>query len=162
MSIFYGIIYYLPSIYNKYLSAKELFKKSYIYEVIQIFKDDQLKIFYNRTLAQLGLCAFRNGKYYDSLLYLQPLCQTGTTKLKEYLSQSYNKENEKSILFDKEDKKRMIPYIMTISIDEIESTYYIVSMVLDLPNIILFKLGKSHKLLNQVFKKVLDNYEKQV
>lgn len=154
-------IYFL-CVHNKYNVAKDLFNRSYIYEVIQIMKDDQLKILYNRTLAQLGLCSFRKGNYSDSLLYLHPLCHTGTTKLKEYLSQSYNKESEKSIFFDKEDKKRVIPYIMTLNIDEVESTYYLTSMVLDLPNIILYKLGKPHKSFNNVFKKMLDNFEKQI
>jgi translation initiation factor 3 subunit C len=153
---------YFLSIYNKYHTAKELFVRSHIYEIIQSFKDHQLKILFNRTLAQLGLSAFRIGEYNDSYTYLNPLCSAGTLKLKEFLSQSYNKENEKSLLFDKEDKKRMIPYIMTINIEEVESTYYIVSMVIDLPNIILSKLGKTHKMFNPLFKKLLDNYTKQV
>jgi translation initiation factor 3 subunit C len=154
-------IYFL-CIHNHYNAAKHLFKRSYVFELIQILKDDQLKILYNRTLAQLGLCSFRLGKFADSLEYLHPLCQTGTIKLKEYLAQSYNKDNEKSIFFEKEEKKRMIPYIMTINIDEIESTYYLISMVVDLPNILLFKLGKNHNEFNHVFKKLLDNYEKQI
>jgi translation initiation factor 3 subunit C len=153
---------YFLCIYNKYQTAKELFIRSQIYEIIHAFKDHQLKILFNRTLAQLGLAAFRIGEYVDSLTYLHPLCSTGTSKLKDYLSQSYNKENEKSLLFDKDDKKRMIPYIMTINIEEVESTYYIVSMIIDLPNIILSRLGKKHKHFNPLFKKLLDNYTKQV
>jgi hypothetical protein len=51
---------------------------------------------------------------------------------------------------------------MTINIDEIESTYYIVSMILDSPSIVLMKLGKKQKEYNQVFNKLLHNYQKQV
>jgi len=154
-------IYFL-CVHDRHNTAKDLIKRCHIFEVIQLLKDDQLKVLYNRTLAKLGLCAFRSGKFSDSLQYLHPLCQNGTSKLKEYLSQSYNKENEKSIFFDKEDKKRVIPYIMTINIDEIECTYYLSSMILDLPNILLSKLGKRHKSFNCVFKKLLDMYEKQI
>lgn len=154
-------IYFL-CVHDRYNTAKDLLKRSQVFEVIQIMRDDSLKILYNRTLAKLGLCAFRNGKFSDSLHYLNPLCQTGTSKLKEYLSQSYNKENEKSIFFDKEDKKRVIPYIMTINIDEVECSYYIASMISDLPNIVLFKLGRKHKPFNPLFKKLLDMYEKQI
>jgi translation initiation factor 3 subunit C len=153
---------YFLSIYNKYTTAKELFVRSHIFEIIHAFKDQQLKILFNRTLAQLGLAAFRKGEYVNCHTYLHPLCSNGTSKLKEYLSQSYNKENEKNLFFDKDDKKRLIPYIMTINIDEVESTYYIVSMIIDLPNIILSKLGKTHKTFNPLFKKLLDNYTKQV
>jgi len=153
---------YFLCIHNHYDMAKNLFKRSHVFELIQILKDDHTKILYNRTLAQLGLCSFRLGKFLDSREYLNPLCQTGTIKLKEYLAQSYNKENEKSIFFEKEEKKRVIPYIMSINIDEIECTYYLISMIIDLPNLMLFKFGKNYKEFNLVFKKLLDNFEKQI
>jgi hypothetical protein len=56
----------------------------------------------------------------------------------------------------------MIPYIMTINIDEIECTYLISSMILELPNIILIKMGKSKKNVLSILKKLLDSYDKQV
>lgn len=56
----------------------------------------------------------------------------------------------------------MIPYIMTINIDEIECTYLIASMILELPNIILIKMGKSKRNVFSIFKKMLDSYDKQV
>jgi translation initiation factor 3 subunit C len=154
-------IYFL-CVHERYSTAKSLFKKSHIFEVIQILKDDGLKILYNRTLAKLGLSAFRVGNFSECMQFLYPLCQLGTTKLKEFLSQSYNKESEKSIFFDKEEKKRVIPYVLTINIDEVESMYYISSMLLDMPNILLMKLGKPYSPFNPVFKKMLDNFEKQV
>lgn len=156
-----AIIYSL-CILNKYTKANILFKKCNSFDMIGYLKDENLKILYNRTIAQLGLCAFRNGIYNDSLSYLMPLCQFGTSKLKEYLSQSYNKDMEKSIFFDKEDKKRIIPFIMTINIDEVECTFYLASMIIDLPNILLYKLGKNAGSINLVFKKLMDNFEKQV
>lgn len=155
-------IIYCLCILNKYHKANVLFKKCNTYDMIGVLKDENLKILYNRTMAQLGLCAFRNGNYSDALLYLTPLCQLGTSKLKEYLSQFYNKEMEKSIFFDKEDKKRIIPFIMMIPIEEVECTFYLVSMIIDLPNILLYKLGKTCGNINFVFKKLMDNFEKQV
>jgi len=149
-------------IYNKYFKARDLFKRSNLVEILSILKDDQLKLMYNRTQVQLGLCAFRKGFYEDCLLYLNFFCQTGTTKLKEFLAQNYNKDNEKNIFFDKDDKRRMTPCIMTINIDEIECSYLIASMILELPNIILLKLGKIKKAISSNFKKYLDSYEKQI
>ena len=156
-------VYYL-CIKNNFEEAKSLFNSSYSYEIISIFKDEQLKTLFNRTFAQLGLCAFRNGKLNECLLYLQPLCSNGTTKLKEYLSQSYNKENEKNILFDKDDKKRAIPYIMLINVDEIECVFYLSSMICDISNILLNKLGtcRNVKSFGNFFSKMLINYEKQI
>ena len=156
-------VYYL-CIKNNFEEAKSLFNSSYSYEIISIFKDEQLKTLFNRTFAQLGLCAFRNGKLNESLLYLQPLCSNGTTKLKEYLSQSYNKENEKNILFDKDDKKRSIPHLMLINVDEVECVFYLSSMICDITNILLNKLGTSRniKSFGNFFSKMLINYEKQI
>lgn len=139
-----------------------MFKKSNLFEVVSILKDDHLKLLYNRTQVQLGLCSFRQGYFEDCLQNLNSLCNTGTTKLKEYLSQSFNKDIEKNAFFDKEEKKRMIPYIMTINIDEIECSYLIASMILELPNIILIKMGKSKRSVSSIFKKMLDSYDKQV
>lgn len=147
---------------NKYNKANNFFKKCNYHEIISNLKEENLKILYNRTMVQLGLCAFRNGFYQDSLTYLMPLCQMGTSKLKEYLSQSYNKEMEKSIFFDKEDKKRIIPFVMTINIDEVECTFYLASLLIDLPKILLYKIGKNTESVNLVFKKLMDNFEKQV
>ena len=156
-------VYYL-CINNNFEEAKLLFNSSYSYEIISIFKDEQLKTLFNRTFAQLGLCAFRNGKLNECLLYLQPLCSNGTTKLKEYLSQSYNKENEKNVLFDKDDKKRAIPHLMLINVDEIECVFYLSSMICDISNILLYKLGTSRniKSFGNFFSKMLSNYEKQI
>lgn len=154
-------IYFL-CIHNNYIPAKKLFNSSHLYELVMIFKDEQLKTLFNRTLAQLGICSFRNGKLKDVLIYLNPICSTGTNKLKEYLSQSYNKENEKNLLFDKEDKKRAIPHLMRINIDEIETVFYLSLMLLDLPNIILFKQGMKHKEYSAFFSRILSHFRKQI
>jgi len=52
-----------------------------------------------------------------------------------------------------------------MSIDEIECTYYIVAMILELPKILQARLGKtinSSNSINETFFKILTSYEKQV
>ena len=41
--------------------------------MIATFKDEQLKTLFNRTLAELGLSAFRTGKLQDDLSFLNTL-----------------------------------------------------------------------------------------
>jgi len=156
---------YFHSAFNRFNKAKAIIGKSHLFEIINFFRDDNLKVLYNRCLAQMGLCAFRNGKYEDCAKYLNPICQSGTLKLKDFLSQSYNKESDKFYVFDKEDKKRTIPFIMTLDIDEIECTYYIVAMQIELSNILQARLGKkpsSISSIHETFQKLLCSYEKQV
>ncbi len=109
----------------------------------------------------MGLCAFRNENYDDTEKYLKPICQQGTLKLKDYLSQAYNKDSEKMQVFDKEDKKRTIPFIMMLTVDEIDCVYNIVVMTLDLPKILQMRLGKTIP-CNHNFLKNLCSYERQV
>ncbi|MCQ2821094.1 MAG: PCI domain-containing protein, partial [archaeon] len=154
------------SIHDNYPKAKSLFESTHLYELVSKIKEDNVKSLYNRTLAYIGLCCFRQSKYGEALQYLSPICSFGITKLKEFIAQSYNKEIEKNnIIFDKEDKKRATPHIMSLSIEEIEAVFYLSSMIVDLPWIILNHLGgdsKRGRRYGLFFRKVYLNYDKQV
>ena len=137
-------IYFL-CVKNDYEAATKLFNVSNIYELIFLFKNESLKVLFNRTLAQLGLCAFKNLDLEEGLKYLTPLCTKGPTKLKEYLSQAYNKDNEKNALFDRGDKMRTIPSILRINTNDLDTIFYLSSMICDVPKILLEKIfGKEN------------------
>ena len=153
-------IYFL-CIHNDYESAIKLFNISNVFEVISVFKDENLKILFNRTLAQLGLCAFKNLDLEETLRCITPLCNKGATKLKDYLSQNYIKESEKNILFDKEDKKRIIPYIMKINTNDLETIYYLASMINEGPKILLDKITGGNFTTEKTFARTFFNFQKQ-
>ena len=152
-------IYFL-CVRNDYESATRLFYSSNIYELITLFKNESLKVLFNRTLAQLGLCAFKNLDLEEVIKYLTPLCTKGPTKLKEYLSQSYNKDNEKNALFDRGDKMRTIPNIMRINTNDLDTIFHLSSMIYDVPKILLEKIyGKDES--NHAFERLFYNFQKQ-
>ena len=158
-------IYFL-CIRNDYESATKLFNSSNVFELVSVFKSETLKILFNRTLAQLSLCAFKNLDLEEVLRYLTPLCTKGPTKLKEYLSQSYTKDSEKNTLFDKEDKKRAIPYIMKINTDDLDTIFYLSSMIYDVPKILLEKLfgsdtNNDYNYNSHVFERIFYNFQRQ-
>ena len=158
-------IYFL-CIENDYESATKLFNSSNLYELISVFKNETLKILFNRTLAQLSLCAFKNLDLEEVLRFLTPLCTKGPTKLKEYLSQSYTIENEKNTLFDIEDKKRAIPYIMKINVEDLDTIFYLSSMINDVPKILLEKIfGNDTYIENyynsHAFERIFYNFQRQ-
>ncbi len=158
-------IYFL-CIENDYESASRLFNSSNLYELISVFKSESLKILFNRTLAQLSLCAFKNLDLEEVLRYLTPLCTKGPTKLRDYLSQSYTRENEKNNLFDREDKKRAIPYIMKINIEDLDTIFYLSSMICDVPKILLEKIfgsdsNNEYNYNSNTFERIFYNFQRQ-
>ena len=159
-------IYFL-CIKNEYESASKLFNSSNLYELVSVFKSETLKILFNRTLAQLSLCAFKNLDLEEVLRYLTPLCTKGPTKLKDYLSQSYTKESEKNnTLFDREDKKRAIPYIMRINTEDLDTIFYLSSMIYDAPKILLEKIfgndaTNENNYSSHAFERIFYNFQRQ-
>ena len=158
-------IYFL-CLRNDYELATKIFNSSNLYELVSLLKSETLKILFNRTLAQLSLCAFKNLDLEEVLRYLTPLCTKGPTKLKEYLSQSYKKENDKNNLFDREDKKRTIPYIMKINTDDLDTIFYLSSMIYDVPKILLEKIfgndsNNDNNYNSHAFERIFYNFQKQ-
>ena len=157
-------IYFL-CVRNDYESATKLFNSSNIYELISLFKTETLKVLFNRILAQLGLCAFKNLDLEEVLKFLTPLCAKGPTKLKEYLSQSYNKDSEKNALFDRGDKMRTIPTIMRINANDLDTIFYLSSMINDVPKILYEKIfGKENEEMNSnshAFERLFYNFQRQ-
>ena len=72
-------------------------------------KDSTIEIIYNKVLAQLGLSAFRVGKFREVTRFLNDLCSYGKTR------ELLNQFNFKNSIIDT--KKKPIPYHQYISID---------------------------------------------
>lgn len=148
-------IYFLSK-NRRYSEARLLFNRTNIHELISLIKDEQLKGLYNRTLIQLGLAAFYHGDFESSKEYLGALCTLGTSRLRDNLFQP----NEKLPNLDREEKKRLVPCVMAINIEEIEAAFYLVSLELDLPEILQSRL--EIKEFSSYFKRQMDSFEKQV
>ena len=119
-------------------------------------KDNLTKVFYNRALIQLGLCAFRKGEFEVAKYYFSPLCCLGSSRLRDNLCQT----NEKSSNLDREEKRKLIPFTMTINLEEVEAAFYISLLIEDLDKVLLQRLGKLKASI--YLKKQLESFEKQV
>lgn len=148
---------YNLSINLNYRDADILFKKTNYAEIIQSLKDDYyIKVLYNRTIIQIGYSAFINHDYFTSKYYLTPICSQGISRLRDNLCQA----NENLVMLDKEDKRKLMPYVMTINIDSIESIFYLTCIITELDSILLERLGQ--KYFESFFKKQLESFERQV
>ena len=147
---------YFYSLNNDYINANNLFHKSNLAQLVNLTKDSQAKVFYNRALIQLGLCAFRHADFEVAKYYLSPLCCLGSSRLRDNLCQT----NEKISVLEKEERRKLIPFTIGINLEEIESTFYLTLLIEDLDKVLLQRLGMYKG--NLFLKKQLESYEKQV
>lgn len=152
---FLAIIYY-KSNNNNFNEAYEMFISTNLSEIINNLKDIYIKNLYNRTLISLGLSAFKQCNFEKSNYFLSPLCSLGTHKLRDNLFQL----NERLSYLSKEDKRKVIPYTMTINIDEIETCYYLSSLLINSDKILYKKIGM--KPFDSFFNSQIESFQKQI
>lgn len=125
--------------------------------------DINTQVLYNRTLVQVGLCAFRAGLTYDAQTALQEICSTG--KLKELLAQGIQmRYNQTSPEQERLERQRQLPFHMHINLELLECTYLTCSMLIEIPN--YAQAGSNpevkRRIISKSFKRMLDYNEKQV
>ena len=86
-------------------------------------------------MAQMGLCAFRNGKYLMAMNCLADLFMS--QRIKELLAQgiSSNRFHERDAKQEKLEKKRQFPFHMHIHLDVLEAVHLISAMFIEVENI---------------------------
>ncbi len=91
-------IYYL-ALHDNYYQARDMMLMSHLQETIGSF-DVNTQILYNRTLTQVGLCAFRAGLVYECQTALQEIC--GSQRQKELLAQGLQMQRYSQITPEQE------------------------------------------------------------
>jgi translation initiation factor 3 subunit C len=169
-------IYFL-SIQNKFYEAKEIFLMSKLQDTIHR-TDISTQILYNRTITQIGLCAFRLGLYSHCYQWLSEIVTSQRTK--ELLAQGItirhtqvgsstgggqSVSGDKSKKLEKEQKEernRLVPYHMHINLDMIESVHLLSAMLLEVPILMTKNSLDKKKLLSKTFRRLLDFYDRQI
>lgn len=118
------------------------------------------QILYNRTMVQLGLCAFRAGMIAAAQSALHDIWSGG--RVKELLAQGMmQRKQEKSPDEIKNEKKRQVPFHMHINLELIECVYFVSSMLLEVPH--MAENGdSSNRIISKPFRRQLDFYTRQV
>ncbi|UJR08674.1 hypothetical protein I4U23_012932 [Adineta vaga] len=127
-------IYHL-SLHNLYYQARNLMLMYHLQDMIHSL-DISTQILYNRTMIQLGLCAFRSGEIHEAHQALVDIqCRN---RIKDLLGQ------------DDENREHLYPFHMHINLQLIECVYYISAMLIEIPSVRKHRISKYfHILMSQ-------------
>ncbi|KAI2613217.1 eukaryotic translation initiation factor 3 subunit C [Hypoxylon fragiforme] len=155
-------IYFL-ALHDEYYKARDMMLMSHLQETISNF-DVQTQILYNRTLVQVGLCAFRKGLVYEAQNTLQEICGSG--RQKELLAQGVMIQRYSQVSPEQErlEKQRQLPFHMHINLELLECVYLTCSMLLEIP--LLAHTGSSpdikKRVISKTYRRMLEYHERQI
>lgn len=155
-------IYFL-ALQDQYYRARDLMLMSHLTENISSF-DVSTQILFNRTLVQIGLCAFREGLCYEAQGVLQEICGSG--RQKELLAQGVIMQRYSTVTPEQErlERQRQLPFHMHVNLELLECVYLTCSMLLEIP--LLAQTGSSpdvrKRVISKTFRRMLEYTERQV
>lgn len=154
---------YFLALHGEYYRARDMMLMSHLQENIPNF-DVLSQILYNRTLVQVGLCAFRKGLVYDAQNTLQEICGSG--RQKELLAQGVMMQRYGQVSPEQErlEKQRQLPFHMHINLELLECVYLTCSMLLEIP--LLAQTGSSpdvkKRIISKTYRRMLEYHERQI
>lgn len=137
---------YNHALENRFFEARDMLLMSHLQDTIYE-ADIPMMVMFNRTMTQLGLCAFRMGMPTEAHACLQEMCSPsyggvggGVARMKELLAQGIPMRGyEKSADQEKAEARRQVPYHMHINLDFIETAHLTSAMLLEVPAMALSK-----------------------
>ncbi|KAJ5142941.1 uncharacterized protein N7515_001728 [Penicillium bovifimosum] len=155
-------IYFL-ALHDHYYKSRDLMLMSHLTENIGTF-DVSTQILFNRTLVQIGLCAFRNGLIYEAQNTLGEICGTG--RQKELLAQGIIMQRYSTVSPEQErlERQRQLPFHMHINLELLECVYLTSSALLEVPLMAQTSSAPElrRRMISKTFRRMLDYNERQI
>ena len=154
---------YFFALHDRYYKARDMLLMSHLQETIATF-NVQTQILFNRTLVQVGLCAFRNGLIYEAQNTLQEICGSG--RQKELLAQGVQIQRYSQVTPEQErlERQRQLPFHMHINLELLECVYLTCSMLLEIP--LLAQIGSNpdvkKRVVSKTYRRLLEFHERQI
>ncbi|XP_071502377.1 eukaryotic translation initiation factor 3 subunit C-like [Diadema antillarum] len=150
---------YHYAIHDRWYTARDLMLMSHLQQTIQ-FSDIPTQILYNRTMVQLGLCAFRHGNIKDAHNALLDIQSGG--RAKELLAQGLlMRQQERDAQQEKIEKSRQLPFHMHINLELLECVYLVSAMLLEIPYMASHHFDIRRRMISKSFHHQLRLSERQ-
>ncbi|KAL7736354.1 hypothetical protein ACLKA6_014824 [Drosophila palustris] len=151
---------YHHAMHDNWFQARDLVLMSHLQDNIDA-ADPSTRILYNRMMANLGLCAFRQENIKDAHHCLVDLMVTG--KPKELLAQGLlpQRQHERSAEQEKIEKQRQMPFHMHINLELLECVYLVSAMLLEIPYIAAHEFDARRRMISKTFYQQLRSSERQ-
>eukprot|EP00057_Strongylocentrotus_purpuratus_P032301 XP_787192.3 PREDICTED: eukaryotic translation initiation factor 3 subunit C [Strongylocentrotus purpuratus] len=150
---------YHYAIHDRWYTARDLMLMSHLQQTIQ-FSDIPTQILYNRTMVQLGLCAFRHGNIRDAHNALLDIQSGG--RAKELLAQGLlMRQQERDAQQEKIEKSRQLPFHMHINLELLECVYLVSAMLLEIPYMASHHFDIRRRMISKSFHHQLRLSERQ-
>jgi len=152
---------YHHCLHDRWYEARDLMLMSHLQETIH-FSDVPTQIIYNRTMVQLGLCAFRQGLMKEAHNALVDIQSTG--RAKELLAQGLLLQRQGERITpeqEKVEKRRQIPFHMHINLELLECVYLVSAMLLEIPYVAAHEFDARRRMISKQFHHQLRVSERQ-
>ncbi|KAF8894887.1 eukaryotic translation initiation factor 3 domain-containing protein [Gymnopilus junonius] len=153
---------YHHALHNDFYAARDMLLMSHLQESIHS-ADVATQILYNRTVVQLGLCAFRSGLIKEAQGTLQDIFTT--QRVKELLAQGVHQQRFQVMTPEQEkaEKQRQLPFHMHINTELLEAAFLVSSMLVEIPLLASIESEEQkRKVISKPFRRLLDFADRQV
>lgn len=150
---------YHYALHRQFHRARDMLLMSHLQESIHQ-ADISTQILYNRTVVQIGLCAFRDGLIKEAHACLQEI--QGSGRVKELLGQGVQARYGQQMTPELEqlERQRQLPFHMHINLELLECVFLTCSMLLEIPA--QAQAGPNNKkAISRPFRRLLDYNERQ-
>ncbi|KAI7857076.1 eukaryotic translation initiation factor 3 subunit 8 N-terminus-domain-containing protein [Circinella umbellata] len=151
---------YHYALHRHFHTARDMLLMSHLQDSIHQ-ADISTQILYNRTIVQIGLCAFRDGLIKESHACLQEI--QGSGRVKELLAQGVQAQRygqQTSPELEQLERQRQLPFHMHINLELLECVFLTCSMLLEIPA--QAQAGPNNKrTISRPFRRLLDYNERQ-
>ncbi|GAA5962470.1 hypothetical protein JCM3765_004307 [Sporobolomyces pararoseus] len=155
---------YHYALHDDYYTARDMLLMSHLQDTVGN-ADVSTQILYNRTVVQVGLCAFRLGLIREAQSTLQEIF--ATQRVKELLAQGVQAQRYSVLTPEQEraERQRQLPFHMHINLELLEVAYLVSSMLLEVP--LMAQCNNDAELLkkkvvSRTFRRMLDYANRQV